>query len=106
SRISVDRAIRSYLTISWMTDRMSLSDATSLLPRVTWLEIWKKSPRARLPSPYNPRTTRLIFWRALNALSICLARPRAGRWSMTLARIPVLTLVGQEVQQQKHVTVE
>ena len=81
-----------------ITSRISSSSFGSLLPSVTWFEIWYRSPLARLPSPYSPRTTRLSFCRALNTLSSCLVMPSAGRCSITLARSPVPTLVGQAVR--------
>ena len=50
------------------------------------------------PSPYSPRTARLIFCRLRNTLSICRVMTRAGRCIITLTRTPVPTLVGQAVK--------
>jgi hypothetical protein len=51
SRTSTCRACRSYWRIMVMTSRISVSTRCSDRPSVTWLEIWYRSPDARLPSP-------------------------------------------------------
>ena len=50
------------------------------------------------PSPYRPRTARLIFCRLRKTLSICRVMTSAGRCSITLTRMPVPTFVGQAVR--------
>ena len=69
-----------------------------LRPSVVWLLIWYMSPKARVPSPYSPRTAWFMRCAALNTWSMFSFSVSAGRCTITLARMPVPTLVGQAVR--------
>ncbi len=51
-----------------------------------------------VPSPKRPRTARDIVWTAWKTFWMWWEKARAGRWSITEARIPVPTFVGQAVR--------